>query len=98
MIIEHDIRFGGQKTREGLGAGRYLANPTSIDRRSLLARSLLDESEKVLVAHSSCLVRQGVWTHWDGVRPFDMAKSYFWPWTTSTKFCSQLSHQLYTHP
>jgi hypothetical protein len=72
-LVEHEIRFAGQQNREGLGVGRYLAQPSLIDRRSLLTKTLLVESEKLLVEHSSTLVRQGVWTHWSAVRPFDLS-------------------------
>ena len=73
-LVEHEVRFGGQQGREGLGAGRYFANPTFRDSRLLLTKTLLAESEKALVEHSSSLVRQGVWTHW-AVKPFDFS----WP-------------------
>ena len=53
-------------------AGRYLPPPSLTDRRSLLTKMLLAESEKLLVEHSSS-TRQGVWTHWSAVRPFDFS-------------------------
>jgi hypothetical protein len=71
--VEHEIRFGGQNSHEGLGHGRYIAAPTLRQRRGLLVELLLEESEKALVEHSSNLARQGVWTKWQGVRPFDFS-------------------------
>ena len=29
-LVEHEVRFGGQQGREGLGVGRYFANPSEI--------------------------------------------------------------------
>src|SRR6185295_7406372 len=26
-----------------------------------------------MLSHASCLTRQGVWTHWDDVQPFDLS-------------------------
>jgi hypothetical protein len=71
--IEHEIRFGGQHGREGLGNGRYNPNPSIRERRSLLVDFLCSESDKALVEHSSTLVQQGVWTNFSGVRPFDLS-------------------------
>jgi hypothetical protein len=72
-VVEHELRFAGQQGREGLGFGRYLAHPSLVERRSLLAKTLLAECEKTLVEHASTLARQGVWTHWNAVRPFDLS-------------------------
>jgi hypothetical protein len=72
-LLEHKQRFGGQKDRVGLGAGRYVASPSFKETRKLLVDVLLAESERSLVDHASGLERQGVWTHWNGVRPFDLS-------------------------
>ena len=34
-LVEHELRFGGQRGREGLGIGRYVAKPSLFERRSL---------------------------------------------------------------
>ena len=31
------------------------------------------QTEQKRMEHSSCLVQQGVWTHWDNVMPFDLS-------------------------
>jgi hypothetical protein len=72
-LVEHEIRFGGQQGREGLGNGHFVANPCLSERRSLLVKMLLRESETALIEHSSSLVRQGVWTRFSAVRPFDLS-------------------------
>jgi hypothetical protein len=72
-VVEHEIRFGGQSGRAGLGNGHYVANPSLFEKRTLLVTMLLNESEKTLVEHSSALLRQGVWTRFDAVRPFDLS-------------------------
>ena len=72
-LVDHELRFGGQQGREGLGVGRYFSSPSLTDRRGLLAKTLLEESEKALVDHSCKLIRQGVWTHWTAVKPFDFS-------------------------
>ena len=66
-LLEHEQRFGGQGDRKGLGAGRYLATPTARERRARLVGVLLGRW-----SHAG-LERQGAWTHWDGVRPFDLS-------------------------
>ena len=75
-VVEHAIRFAGQTDRSGLGSNisdPYIANPTVADLRSKVTSTLADQCEEKRVQHASCLVRQGVWTHWDNVRPFDLS-------------------------
>ena len=40
-LVEHELRFGGQHGREGLGIGRYIAKPSLRERRSLLTLCVL---------------------------------------------------------
>ena len=75
-IVEHATRFAGQTGRSGLGwnlSNPYIANPTVAEHRSKVTSTLADQCEEDRVRHASCLVRQGVWTHWDNVRPFDLS-------------------------
>jgi hypothetical protein len=69
-IVEHATRFAGQTGRSGLGSNisnPYNANPTVAEYRSKVTATFADQCEEDRVRHSSCLVRQGVWTHWDNV-------------------------------
>src|SRR6185312_970045 len=85
------MKVVGWSAKEGgLGAGRYLSNPSLRERRGLLAQVLISESEKMLVEHSAGLVRQGIWTHWNAVRPFDLS----WKNLLSTQFCLKLHDKL----
>src|SRR5690348_8018647 len=59
----------------GLGAKRdsYIANPSLHQRRDYTTAALKAKYEEQHVRHASCLLRQGVWTHWDNVIPFDLS-------------------------
>ena len=70
--LEHSLRFTGQTDRTGLGSGNYVAKPSLPEIRAKMAEVLALEEEK-RVNHSSRLAQQGVWTHWDDVRPFDFS-------------------------
>jgi hypothetical protein len=72
-MVEHSTHFAGQGNRAGLGLGRYCANPTLSELRSKTGEALVQLQEEKLIQHAACLVRQGVWTHWDDVRPFDLS-------------------------
>ena len=75
-IVEHEIRFAGQTSRAGLGSNisdPYIANPTVAEHRAKVTSTLAEQCEEERVRHASCLVRQGVWTHWNNVRPFDLS-------------------------
>ena len=73
--VEHDIRFGSQDNKVGLGSGNYNANPSVKEVRQKVSVTLRNQLEEDFVRHASCLTRQGVWTHWDYVLPFDLS----WP-------------------
>jgi len=74
-IVEHNLRFAGQTTRAGLGTQKdtYFANPSLSDFRAKTGETLLQLEEEKMLSHASCLTRQGVWTHWDDVQPFDLS-------------------------
>jgi len=62
----------------GLGANKsnpYIANPTTEERRSKITETFVAQREEEFVRHASCLARQGRWTHWDNVIPFDLSWS-----------------------
>ena len=74
-VADHNLRFAGQIGTAGLGAKKsdpYIADPTSSQRREKISEALTSQREDDLVRHASCLVRQGVWTHWDDAMPFDL--------------------------
>ncbi len=73
--VEYDIRFGSQDNKSGLGSGNCNANPSMEEMRRRVSVTLRNQLEEDLVRHASCLTRQGVWTHWDYVLPFDLS----WP-------------------
>ena len=72
-IVEHSLRFAGQTDRTGLGSHDYVANPSIAEIRTKTSEILGELEEEKRVNHSSCLVQQGVWTHWDNVRAFDLS-------------------------
>jgi hypothetical protein len=67
------MRFAGQTDRVGLGSGRYLSKPTTTEVRAKTTEVFNLLQEEKHLRHASCLVQQGVWTHWDDVRPFDLS-------------------------
>jgi len=77
-VADHALRFAGQTNRAGLGANKknpYIANPSVVERRDKITSTLAAQREEEHMRHAACLVRQGVWTHWDNVLPFDLS----WP-------------------
>ena len=74
-IASHNIRFAGQTDHTGLGSMRssYLSNPTAADLRAKISETHEQLQEEKRMHHASCLVQQGVWTHWNDVRPFDLS-------------------------
>ena len=74
-IVEHNFRYAGQTGHAGLGAvnSAYIANPSIRQRRSKTIEALAIECEEKRMQHAACLVRQGVWTKWDNVIPFDLS-------------------------
>jgi hypothetical protein len=73
--VEHETRFGSQRNNSGLGSGNYIAKPSVKEIRKKVSTTLGSQLEDDHVRHASCLTRQGVWTHWDRVLPFDLS----WP-------------------
>ena len=76
QVVEHDLRFAGQTGRAGLGANKvdpYIAKPTIKQIREKVTSALRSEHEEKHLQHAACLVRQGVWTHWENVIPFDLS-------------------------
>jgi len=74
-IVNHSIRFAGQTDRAGLGARnlRYLSQPKPSEIR-LKTGEILDQlEEENYLQHASCLARQGIWTQFEDVRPFDLS-------------------------
>src|SRR4051812_41603778 len=51
----------------------YLSNPTAADLRAKISETHEQLQEEKRMHHASCLVQQGVWTHWNDVRPFDLS-------------------------
>jgi len=75
-VVEHNLRYAGQSGRAGLGSLKenpYIANPSLRQRRASTTEVLKAKYEEQHVRHASCLLRQGVWTHWDNVVPFDLS-------------------------
>ena len=74
-IVEHNLRYAGQTGHAGLGSQRehYIANPTTQQRRACTTAALRANHEEQHVRHASCLRRQGVWTKWENVIPFDLS-------------------------
>jgi hypothetical protein len=75
QLDEHETRFGSQRNNSGLGSGNYIAKPSVKEIRKKVSTTLGSQLEDDHVRHASCLTRQGVWTHWDRVLPFDLS----WP-------------------
>ena len=75
-IVDHKLRFAGQTGTSGLGSSMtsdYIANPSTAERRAKATETLAIQHEEEFIRHASCLVRQGVWTHWENVTPFDFS-------------------------
>jgi hypothetical protein len=75
-IADHNLRYAGQTGTAGLGSCKsdpYIANPTKKERRNKITETLISQHEEDHIRHASCLVRQGVWTHWEKVLPFDLS-------------------------
>ena len=75
-IAEHNLRYAGQTGTAGLGSRKsdpYIANPTKKERRQKITETLIAQREEDHIRHASCLSRQGVWTHWEDVMPFDLS-------------------------
>lgn len=75
-VADHNLRFSGQIGTAGLGMRKsehYIAAPTTAERREKISATLTAQCEEHHVRHASCLVRQGVWTHWDDALPFDFS-------------------------
>ena len=75
-IAEHKLRYAGQTGTAGLGSRKsdpYIANPTKKDRRQKITETLISQHEEDHIRHASCLTRQGTWTHWENVMPFDLS-------------------------
>jgi hypothetical protein len=73
--VEYDTHFPSQNNKAGLGSGNYIAKPSLKEIRQKVSVTLGKQLEDDLVRHASCLSRQGVWTHWEHVLPFDLS----WP-------------------
>jgi hypothetical protein len=76
QVVEHDLRYAGQTGRAGLGSNSsdpYIAKPTVEQIREKITSSLHAQHEEKHLQHAACLVRQGVWTHWENVMPFDLS-------------------------
>ena len=73
--VEYDIRFASQSNKAGLGSGNYIAKPSMKEIRQKVSATLGKQIEEDRIRHASCLTRQGVWTHWDYIIPFDLS----WP-------------------
>ena len=58
------LRFPTQEGRTGLGAGNFIGNPSTVDRRKAVITSLKSCNEEKRVAHAHDLARQGVWLKW----------------------------------
>jgi len=75
-VADHSLRFAGQVGTSGLGSNKsdpYIADPTLKERRGKICETLNLEIDRKHIEHASCLVQQGVWTHWDNVSPFDLS-------------------------
>ena len=75
-VVEHSFCYAGQTGHAGLGANRsdpYIAKPSVRQLRERTTVALRTKHEENHVRHASCLLRQGVWTHWDNVLPFDLS-------------------------
>ena len=73
--VDHQLRFAGQANHAGLGLKKswYFAKPNRTQIRSKTAEILEKLEEESYIQHASCLVRQGVWTLWNDIRPFDLS-------------------------
>ena len=70
-VLMHPSQLGSS----GLGINKadpYVAEPTVKNFARKRRLRLLCYEEKFM-QHASCLVRQGVWTHWNNVKPFDLS-------------------------
>ena len=73
--VEYDTRFATQSDKSGLGSGNSIAKPSIKEIRKKVSTTLGEQIEANHVLHASCLTRQGVWTHWNRILPFDLS----WP-------------------
>ena len=70
--VQLGLRFQTQSDRQGLGAGKFVVNPSKALCRKLVTATSLSIAEEKRVAHSSQLTRQSTWTKWaDCAEPFD---------------------------
>ena len=76
-VIEHDLHYAGQTGHAGLGfvKSRYIAKPSKRQWRTRFTEVLASQQEDNHIRHASCLARQGVWTNWHNVIPFDLSWS-----------------------
>ena len=77
-VVDHSLMHPSQLGSSGLGVNKadpYVAEPTVKELRSKTTSTLAMLREEKFMQHASCLVRQGVWTHWNNVKPFDLSWS-----------------------
>lgn len=68
--VSLSFRFQSQTGRAGLGRGDFVV---SLTRNEFLTSALSAQEESKRLTHAPCLTRQGAWTCWEGVRPFDLS-------------------------
>ena len=62
--------------------------PTKKERRNKIAEtSLVIQHKEDHIRHASCLVRQGVWIHWEKVMPFDPLSLQVYRMLLICEFC-----------
>ena len=59
-----DLQFPTQSNKQGIGFGKYKANPTFAEPRTLITSKALLFSEQKRMAHSLTLKQHGVWLQW----------------------------------
>ena len=77
-VVDFDLRHPNHLSASGLGANKadpHIADPTVKERRSKTTSTLAMLREEKHMQHASCLARQGVWSLWDNVQPFDLSWS-----------------------
>jgi hypothetical protein len=72
--VKLNLLFPTQDSRQGLGNGKFKAEPTTAEKRKLISNTARSFAEDKRMQHAQGLAQQGAWTAWqDGIAPFDLS-------------------------
>ena len=78
--VDLALKFPAQSTKQGLGFGKYNAQPSQSERRKLVTSKAHEIAQESLMTHTHSLKRQSVWLEWaETTYPFDFSwKNLIW--------------------